>query len=367
MHQSNTTTGVFIVCLKTLFRHKRYLHLFFFFFFFPVYILINRFFLLLDYFFVPGISNQMVSNPMFIMGFNRSGTTFFHKFLSKSDQFTTATAWDMILPSIVLKKLLQPVIYILSKLRFDRIEKKDKGHEVKLDQVEEDEMLLFFHKLDSKWVTNNLVPWMLYQYRDFSRNIGIDSIHNIKRNKDSFSFYKNFWKRQIYLKNNKPILSKANPFVFRIDSLINTFPDAKVIFIVRDPLETIASYFSMQEKIKYGNTMTKTELQLYREEAYKEIIDWYKATEAAQTKLNSSNFIVLTYNDLIDDLEGSIERCFRLSNQTISNQFRKTINQKIGQAYVKKHQNKTVIDFGFSEQKIREDFDFIYKKYFNRI
>ena len=179
MHQSNTTTGVFIVCLKTLFRHKRYLHLFFFFFFFPVYILINRFFLLLDYFFVPGISNQMVSNPMFIMGFNRSGTTFFHKFLSKSDQFTTATAWDMILPSIVLKKLLQPVIYILSKLRFDRIEKKDKGHEVKLDQVEEDEMLLFFHKLDSKWVTNNLVPWMLYQYRDFSRNIGIDSIHNI--------------------------------------------------------------------------------------------------------------------------------------------------------------------------------------------
>ena len=67
------------------------------------------------------------------------------------------------------------------------------------------------------------------------------------------------------------------------------------------------------------------------------------------------------------DLEGSIERCFRLSNQTISNHFRKTINQKIVQAYVKKHQNKTVIDFGFSEQKIREDFDFIYKKYFNRI
>ncbi len=142
MHQSNTTTGVFIVCLKTLFRHKRYLYLLFFFLFFPVYILINRFFLFLDYFFAPGISSTTVSNPMFIMGFNRSGTTFFHKFLSKSDQFTTATAWDMVLPSIVLRKLLQPLTYILSKLRFDRIEEKDKGHEVKLDQVEEDEMLL---------------------------------------------------------------------------------------------------------------------------------------------------------------------------------------------------------------------------------
>ena len=366
MHQSNTTIGVFIVCLKTLFRHKRYLYLFFFFLFFPIYILINRLFLLLDYFFIPSIKNTIVSNPLFIMGFNRSGTTFFHKFLSRSNQFTIATAWDMILPSIVLKKLFQPFVYILSKMRLDRIEEKDKGHEVKLDQVEEDEMLLFLHKLDSKWVTNNLAPWMLYQYRDFSRNIGIDSMHNIKRNKDSFSFYKNFWKRQIYLQNNKPILSKANPFVFKIDSLLSTFPDAKIIFIVRDPLETIASYFSMQEKIKYGNTMTQNELELYRKEAYKEIIDWYKATEDAQNKMNPSHFIVLTYDDLIHDLEGSIERCFALSDKTISNQFRETINEKTRQTYVKKHQNKTVIDFGFSKEEIKKDFDFIYKKYFNK-
>tara|TARA_B100000427_G_scaffold246308_1_gene209339 strand:- start:638 stop:1741 length:1104 start_codon:yes stop_codon:yes gene_type:complete len=367
MHQSNTTIGVFIVCLKTFFRHKRYLHLLFFFFFFPLYILINRLFLLFDYFFIPEIKNTIVSNPLFIMGFNRSGTTFFHKFLSKSNNFTTSKTSDMVFPSIVLRKLLRPFIYLFSKLKFDIIEEKNKGHEVRLDQVEEDELLLFLHQLDSKWITNNLAPWMMYEYKDFSRNIGIDSVNNIKRNKNSFSFYKNFWKRQMYLQNNKLILSKANPFVFKIDSLLNAFPDGKFIFIVRDPLETITSYFSMQEKIKYGNIMTKNELQLYREEAYQEIIDWYKATEDAQHKLNPSHFIVLTYNDLIDDLEGSIERCFRLSNQTISDQFREMINQKVAQSYVKKHQNKTAIDFGFSKEKIRKDFDFIYQKYFNKI
>ena len=82
---------------------------------------------------------------------------------------------------------------------------------------------------------------------------------------------------------------------------------------------------------------------------------------------DSSNFIILTYNELIDDLKGSIERCFQLSNQTINDKFRESINQKIRQSYVKKHQNKTVIDFGFKEEKIRNDFDFIYKKYFNKI
>ena len=51
---------------------------------------------------------------------------------------------------------------LLSMMNLDRIEKKDKGHEVKLTEIEEDEMLFFLHKLDSKWVTNNLIPWMQY-------------------------------------------------------------------------------------------------------------------------------------------------------------------------------------------------------------
>ena len=38
---------------------------------------------------------------------------------------------------------------------------------------------------------------------------------------------------------------------------------------------------------------------------------------------------------------------------------------KIYKKYVKKHQNKTVSDFGLSDKKIRRDFDFVYKKYFN--
>ena len=50
----------------------------------------------------------------------------------------------------------------------------------------------------------------------------------------------------------------------------------------------------------------------------------------------------------------------------ISNQFRETINEKTRQTYVKKHQNKTVIDFGFNTEEIKKDFDFIYKKYFNK-
>ena len=45
---SNTTFGVFIVCLQVLFRHKRYIFLILFFVLFPLHIIINRLFLFLD-------------------------------------------------------------------------------------------------------------------------------------------------------------------------------------------------------------------------------------------------------------------------------------------------------------------------------
>ncbi len=367
MRNSNTTLGVFIVCFKVLWRHKRYFHLLTFLLFFPLYLLINRLFLFLDYLVVPKFEDSKIQNPIFIIGFNRSGTTFLHQFLSQSKQFTSSTAWDMVIPSISLRKLIAFLPALLSKMNFDRIEKKDKGHEVKLTKVEEDEMLFFFHKLDSKWVTNNLIPWMQYdvQFKQFAHNLGRDNPENAERNLNSFSFYREFCKRQMFLQKNKPILSKANPFVFRLDSLIKTFPDAKIVFIVRDPLETIPSYFSMQEKMKYGNTMTEQELKFYRKETYQEIIDWYKATEVAQDKLKSKNFIVLTYQDLTEDLEKTIKRFFTFSNQEMSREFEKILKNKVSKQYVKKHQNKTISDFGLSDKKIRKDFDFVYQKYFN--
>ena len=367
MHNSNTTLGVFVVCLKVLWRHKRYLYFLTFLLFFPLYLLINRLFLFLDYLVVSKFEDTKIQNPIFIIGFNRSGTTFFHQFLSQSKQFTSSTAWDMVVPSILLRKLIAFFPVLLSKMNFDRIEKKDKGHEVRLTEIEEDEMLFFLHKLDSKWVTNNLIPWMQYdiQFKQFAHNLGRDNLENTKRNLNSFSFYREFCKRQMFLQKNKPILSKANPFVFRLDSLIKTFPDAKIVFIVRDPLETIPSYFSMQEKMKYGNTMTEQELKFYRKETYQEIIDWYKATEVAQDKLESKNFIVLTYQDLTENLEKTIRQFFTFSNQEMSKKFEKILKNKVSQQYVKKHQNKTVSDFGLSDKKIRKDFDFVYQKYFN--
>ena len=355
---SNTTFGVFIVCLQVLLRHKRYMFFVIFFVLFPLHIIINRLFLFLDHILFSHFEIVEIKKPVLIMGFNRSGTTFFHHLLSKSKQFTTSTTWDFVVPSISLKKILWFIRPILSMLNLDQLETKEKGHKVGLDDIEEDEMLIFLHKLDSKWISNNLIPWMKYdiKFKSFTRELYIDSKKNEKRNIDSMLFVKQFWKRQTLKHNHKQLLSKSNPFIFRLKSIIKVFPDAKIIFIVRDPIETITSFFSMQERIKYGNMMTKKELDLYRVEAYKEIIDWYQETEKAKQFLDKNDILVLKYDDLKEDLYESVDKSFKFIGQEMNKEFESLLYEKSSKKHIKKHQNKTINDFGFTEKQIREDF-----------
>ena len=154
------------------------------------------------------------------------------------------------------------------------------GHQVRLENIEEDEMLLFIHKLDSLWISNHLLPWLKFDKstKHFIKHVYRDNSRNQNRNIRSMLFVKDFFQRQAYLHKNRRHLSKSNPFIFKIDSILKVFPDAKFVFLVRDPLETIPSYFSLQENVKFGNLLKKNELNKLRKESYEEIIEWYKET-----------------------------------------------------------------------------------------
>ena len=138
MKGSNTTIGVFVVSLQVLFRHKRYIFFILFLALFPLYVIINRLFLFLDHIIFFDFDKKEINNPILIMGFNRSGTTFFHHLLSQSQKFTISRTWEFIVPSILLRKILFFMRPILNLLDWNKLEKKERGHQVSLDKVEED-------------------------------------------------------------------------------------------------------------------------------------------------------------------------------------------------------------------------------------
>jgi hypothetical protein len=366
MVQSNSTFGIYITSLVVLFRHKRYLFFILFLTVYPVLLIINRIFLFLDYILVPEFEKAKVKEPVFIMGVNRSGTTFFHKLLAKSNQFSTSKTWDLIVPSLSLRKFLSILSYTLTYFKIDQIEKKNKGHQVKLDNIEEDEMLLFIHKLDSLWVSNHLIPWLKFDShtKDFMKYVYRDNSKNENRNIRSMLFCKDFFQRQSFLNKNRSHLSKSNPFIFKIDSILRVFPDAKFVFLVRDPLETIPSYFSLQENVKFANLLSDKEIKLLRKETYAEIIEWYRETEKVKSKLYKKQFITLTYSQITNDLENSVKSFYKFTGKRMTQKFKKQVSDFASKKYVKKHQNKTIEDYGFTKKQILNDFDFVYQEYF---
>lgn len=366
MFQSNSTFGIYYASLLVLYRNKKFLFLALFLILYPIILIVNRIFLFLDYILVPQFEKAKVKRPIFIMGVNRSGTTFFHRLLSKSNQFSTSKTWDLIIPSLSLRKFLLIINKALTYFKLDQIEKKNRGHQVRLENIEEDEMLLFIHKLDSLWVSNHLMPWLKFDTKSkhFIKHVYRDNSKNQNRNIRSMLFLKDFFQRQAYLHKNRRHLSKSNPFIFKIDSILKVFPDAKFVFLVRDPMDTIPSYFSLQENVKFGNMLSKNELSKLRKESYTEIIDWYKETEKVKSKLLKKQFMVLTYPQITIDIHNSIKSFYKFADLKMTKKFEKEIEKFSSKKYVKKHQNKSIEDYGFSKKQVLSDFDFVYQEYF---
>ena len=127
---------------------------------YPILLIINRIFLFLDYILVPEFEKAKVKEPIFIMGVNRSGTTFFHKLLASSNQFSTSKTWDLIIPSLSLRKFLSILSYALTYFKIDQIEKKKYPNILVTSgffdsQVQYWEPLKYVAKLRDFWEGNN--------------------------------------------------------------------------------------------------------------------------------------------------------------------------------------------------------------------
>ncbi len=109
---------------------------------------------LFDNLFYPEHQEQKVNEPVFIVGNFRSGTTFLHRLITKDDQSTSFTSWELYMaPSVIGRKFYQ----LLMKLNhavgnparwviglFNRIvEKETYMHKIGLDEAEEDGQVLF--------------------------------------------------------------------------------------------------------------------------------------------------------------------------------------------------------------------------------
>jgi hypothetical protein len=258
----------------------------------------------LDDIFFPGHKSQPIEKPLFIIGNLRSGSTFLHRLLSRDvETFTSMTIWDIYLtPSVTQKKLTQMVSRLDRKLgghlhhllyEFDRRTLgKYKIHRISFFQPEEDENILF-HIWDSFWVSF-LFPFanQMPDYRHFDEALPPEYRQRIMK------FYKSMLQRHLYATGKKYFVAKNPAFSPKIQTLLEFFPDARIIYLARNPLDMLPSTISWINYARGVFTEPKEKYN-YQDEILDFTQHWYRYPLRYLDAHPSPRNLILNYDDLI--------------------------------------------------------------------
>jgi len=208
----------------------------------------------LDAILFPGLRKVEVRTPVFIVGHARSGTTLMHRLMSKDgERFSFFLLYELFLPSLLEKKLIRFLAACDRRYLGARIEKKLAAwderkfasardmHSTGLTAPEEDDFIFTFSCASGFWIV--LLPYM-----------GLLDFYYVdqrppKQRRRLMNFYKECVKRQLYLNGADSIHLSKNPvFSGRVESLIETFPDARIVVLMRNPYETIPSLLKLMKR-----------------------------------------------------------------------------------------------------------------------
>ena len=323
--------------------------------------------LMLDKIMFPGFQRVVIKKPIFIIGHPRSGTTFLHRLIAEED-FVEFKLWEILVPSLTGRKILRPLIDKIIKTKKIILFPAEVGHKMGLDDVEEEE-LLFSHILNTQFLTL-LSP---IGFTDWNFNELVFNDHQtMKVQEKSMKFFKTCLQRQAYYLGKTQIVGKINYSGMRLKSLFRSFPDARVIYLVRSPLETMPSHFSLDRNTfnhlwGLDKLRDKRMLHTYYQRRYKHNVAFYKYIErlfeTASVPLNQ--ILVLNYNDLRYNTEYVLHQIFSFVSIIPSNRLKQKIQieLKSQKSYKAKHRNIDLSEFGISRDQVIDDLHAIFKKY----
>ena len=294
---------------------KRIFFLLLFYTVWPLGALVHWICFFLDDILFPGHKTQPIEKPLFILGNLRSGSTFLHRLLSRdAETFTSLTIWDIYLtPSVTQKKITQFFAQLDNKLgghlhrilyAFDRRTLGQfKIHRISFFQPEEDENILF-HVWDSLWVSF-LFPFMdeFPNYQHFDEALPLEHRRRI------MAFYKSMLQRHLYATGKTFFVAKNPAFSPKIATLLEFFPDARIIYLARNPLDMLPSTVSW---INYARRVftEPREKYLYLDEILDFTQHWYRYPLQYLDSHPSPRHLILNYDDLIQRPERVIREFY---------------------------------------------------------
>lgn len=313
-----------------------------------------------DQLLAPNWQRVAMNGPVFIIGHQRSGSTFLHRALARDPNALALNLSEMLLPAISSQRLWKALFRPdsrpgrwLARIQDRRLGPLDAIHHIRLDSVEEDEFVLLA-AYRSGMVVNSAPATVADEELNRARDYRAWSEADRRAALEWYRacLLKAAYRAEVAAPNpDRWIVGKNPAFSQRIPQLLKVFPEAKFIHLVRSPIETIPSRLSLMRTVWRARYPEFTGLTPADVEAV--------VADSARTylmplrdlpALPPERAVTVQYEDLTSDLPGTLRRIYaqlRLPGEPPAIAPAADGGYRSGHAY-------SLEEFGLTEADIRE-------------
>jgi hypothetical protein len=260
----------------------------------------------------PEILDQPVERPLFIMGMPRSGTTFLQRLLTADAASRAPRVWEPIHPYPLRgwrgRKDRRQQLVSRQIRTFGMLTPEFKNmHPIDADSPQECSEIMAHVFASPRFDTTYSIP----SYRCWLSAAG---------HLDAYRFHKRFLQHLQHQENNpRRWVLKCPDHIFALDALRQVYPDARVVFVHRDPLRVMLSVARLTEVLRKPFTRRIDRAEIGRQDADTWVAGTQLMIAAADREPFAKPIFHIHYHDLIGDplrVIGELYRHFDMSLDT---------------------------------------------------
>ena len=319
----------------------------------------------------PEWKQTAVKEPVFIFAGARSGTTLLHRLLALDEErFTSFKLYQTVMPSVSAYKAIDALSALDEKFLGGRFAKNllalDQNlfpkfrdiHPMGLTEAEEEEALFIYTLLSPAML-------LLFPFVDgVPRAWSMDHVPESAKAK-VMDFYRSCIQRHLMAEGaDRTMLVKSVLAAPRAEAMLDTFPDGRVIHLVRHPYESIASAISLLTLSWRGLFPDwKPDGPEFRRFGYL-MMEFYRRYSDLGERLGEDRFITVPFDELTKDPQGQVEAIYERFGWEMPGNVR---DRLVRECSVKKQFKSThkysLEDFGLTKDEVYEELSDLFDKY----
>jgi Sulfotransferase family len=227
----------------------------------------------------PAILSEKIDRPLFITGLPRTGTTFLHKLLLEDPVNESPRAYQTIHPYPLAAETngdaTRRIGIVNRQLRiFDRLAPEFRSlHPMDATSPQECSEITAHVFASLRFDTTYDIP----SYREW-----LDANGHV----DAFRFHKRFLQHLQHRTGQRRWVLKCPDHVFALDAIRTVYPDARVVFVHRDPMRVLASVVRLTEILRQPFTRSIDRIALGQEQSDR----WQEGTQLMRRAAERQDF-----------------------------------------------------------------------------